>query len=310
MATATRTRVAPPLLDWSEDHRGEFARGVVSARHQLARLPLFTDEALAAMLDRHDRDNLDVCTMGRDPAERSSWRDVPVCRHLPGHHLIEAVHQTRLWVHARHALDTDSALKPVFAAMMDQLRHLNPGWAPLRAYGGVVIASPGAQVFLHSDISETMMFQVRGAQQVFVYPPRDPWVSDRALEGVLLGEAGEDLPYDPSWDAEAARIDMERGSFAAWPLHAPHRISFGNELSVTLVLEVVTQESLLKNAVLHANGLMRRAGFNPKSADTAGLGAAVKLAISRAAKAAGAVRRRRGEADISDVSLARALEQA
>lgn len=298
------------MLDWSEDHRGEFARGVVSARHQLARLPLFTDEALAAMLDRHDRDNLDVCTMGRDPAERSSWRDVPVCRHLPGHHLIEAVHQTRLWVHARHALDTDSELKPVFAAMMDQLRHLNPGWAPLRAYGGVVIASPGAQVFLHSDISETMMFQVRGSQQVFVYPPRDPWVSDRALEGVLLGEAGEDLPYDPSWDAEAARIDMERGSFAAWPLHAPHRIRFGNELSVTLVLEVVTQGSLVKNGVLHANGLMRRAGLNPRNADTRGLGAAAKLAISRAAKTASAIRKRREAQPVSDMTLAGALEQA
>jgi hypothetical protein len=310
MPASLRERVAPPLLDWSAYHRGEFARGVVAARHQLARLPLFTDEALAQLLDRQDRANLDVCTMGRDPAERSSWRDVPVCRHLPGHHLIEAVHQTRLWVHARHALDTDSALKPVFSAMMDQLRHLNPGWAPLRAYGGVVIASPGTQVFLHSDISETMMFQVRGRQRVLVYPPRDPWVSDRALEGVLLGEAGEDLPYDPSWDREAAEIDMERGSFAAWPLHAPHRISFGNELSVTLVLEVVTQESLMKNAVLHANGLMRRAGLNPRSADTTGLGAAVKLAISRAAKTAGAIGKKRGEADGSDASLASLLERA
>jgi len=310
MPAATRSRVAPPLLNWSEDHRIEFARGVISARHQLARLPLFDDAALAAMLDRHDRANLDVCTMGRDPAERSSWRDVPVCRHLPGHHLVEAVRQTRLWVHARHALDADTELKPVFAAMMEQLRHLNPGWAPLRAYGGVVIASPGAQVFLHSDISETMMFQVRGSQQVFVYPPRDPWVSDRALEGVLLGEAGEDLPYDPSWDSEAASIAMERGSFGAWPLHAPHRISFGNEVSVTLVLEVVTQESLLKNGVLHANGLMRRAGFNPRNANTSGLGAAVKLAISRAAKTASAIRSRRTGSEAPDMSLATTLEHA
>ena len=30
MVTATRTRGAPPLLNWSEDHRIEFARGVVS----------------------------------------------------------------------------------------------------------------------------------------------------------------------------------------------------------------------------------------------------------------------------------------
>lgn len=310
MPASVRTRIAPPLLDWSEYHRGEFARGVVSARHQLARLPLFDDAALAAMLDRHDRANLDVCTMGRDPAERSSWRDVPVCRHLPGHHLIEAVRQTRLWVHARHALDTDSELKPVFNAMLEQLRHLNPGWSPLRAYGGVVIASPGAQVFLHSDISETMMYQVRGQQEVFVYPPRDPWVSDLALEGVLLGEAGEDLPYDPSWDSEAAHITLERGGFAAWPLHAPHRIRYGDELSVTLVLEVVTQESLMRNGVLHANGLLRRAGLNPKSADTGGIGAAVKLAISRVAKTATALRQRKPAPDASDISLARAVEHA
>ena len=105
-------------------------------------------------------------------------------------------------------------------------------------------------------------------------------------------------------------ISMERGSFAAWPLHAPHRISFGSELSVTLVLEVVTQESLLKNAVLHANGLMRRAGFNPKNANTSGFGAAVKLAISRAAKSTSAIRNRRTGSEAPDMSLASTLEHA
>lgn len=303
------SRVLPPILDWNADRQGEFGRGVVTARHQLARLPLFTDEALAALLDRHDRSLVDVCTMGQDPGARSSWRDVEVCRHLPGHHLMEAVHQTRLWVQVREALNTDPVLRPVFNALLDQLKILNPGWAPLRAYGSVIIASPGAQVFLHSDVSETMMAQVRGSQRLLVYPPRQPWVSDEALERVLMGEDHGDLPYEPAWDGEAAIAEMNPGCFAAWPLHAPHRIEMTDGLSVTLVLEAVTQASMLKNGVLHANAVMRRAGWRPRSSATAGPGAFAKLALSRGLKATRGLRRKAPDAPEADTSLA-SLERA
>ncbi len=284
-------RVSPPILDWNADRQGEFGRGVVTARHQLARLNLFDDAGLAALLDRHDRSLVDVCTMGEYPGARSSWRDVEMCRYLPGHHLMEAVHKTRLWVQVREALNTDPVLRPVFNALFDQLKVLNPGWTPLRAYGSVVIASPGAQVFLHSDVSETMMAQVRGSQRLLVYPPREPWVSDEALERVLMGEDHGDLPYDPAWDGEAAIAGMDPGCFASWPLHAPHRIEMTDGLSVTLVLEAVTQTSVLKNGVLHANAVMRRAGWRPRSSHTAGPGAFAKLALSRGVKAVGVLRR-------------------
>ncbi|MFN3835277.1 MAG: hypothetical protein ACK4NO_05190 [Glycocaulis sp.] len=303
------SRVPPPFLNWTAENASEFGRGVVTARHQLARLPLFTDEALAALLDRHDRSLIDVCTMGRDPAARSSWRDMEVCRHLPGHHLLEAVHQTRLWVQVREALNGDSELRPVFNALLDQLRVLNPGWAPLRAYGSVVIASPGAQVFLHSDVSETMMAQVRGTQRLLVYPPREPWVSDEALERVLMGEDHGDLPYDAAWDREAAIADMGPGSFAAWPLHAPHRIEMTGGLSVTLVLEAVTQASVVRNGVLHANAMMRRTGWRPRSSATHGPGALAKLAFSRGLKTVRALRRKVPDAPASAASLAQ-LERA
>lgn len=303
------SRVPPPFLNWTAENSSEFGRGVVTARHQLARLPLFTDEALAALLDRHDRSLIDVCTMGRDPAGRSSWRDMEVCRHLPGHHLMEAVHQTRLWVQVREALNTDPVFRPVFNALLDQLRVLNPGWAPLRAYGSVVIASPGAQVFLHSDVSETMMAQVRGSQRLLVYPPREPWVSDEALERVLMGEDHGDLPYDAAWDREAAITEMGPGSFAAWPLHAPHRIEMTGGLSVTLVLEAVTQGSVVRNGVLHTNAMMRRAGWHPRSSATHGAGALAKLAFSRGLKTVRALRRKVPDAPASAASLAQ-LERA
>lgn len=302
-------RVAPPLLDWNSDRQDEFGRGVVTARQQLSRLPLFTDEALAALLDRHDRSLVDVCTMGRDPAARSSWRDVGVCRHLPGHHLMEAVHQTRLWVQVREALNTDPVLRPVFNALFDQLKVLNPDWKPLRAYGSVIIASPGAQVFLHSDVSETMMAQVRGTQRLLVYPPRQPWVSDEALERVLMSEDHGDLPYEPSWDAEAAIAEMGPGSFASWPLHAPHRIEMTGGISVTLALEVVTQTSLIRNGVLHANAVMRRAGWTPRSSRARGAGAVAKLALSRGVKAMSTLRAPASEPAGEDTPLAQ-MERA
>ena len=50
-------------------------------------------------------------------------------------------------------------------------------------------------------------------------------------------------------------------------------------------MEVVTSDSLVKNNVLYANGVMRRKfGWTPKSAKTSGPGALMKLGLSKLAK--------------------------
>ncbi|MCC5996203.1 MAG: cupin-like domain-containing protein [Oceanicaulis sp.] len=275
----------PVLIDWNEDKRAEFRRGVMTARHRLHMAPEFTDLSLAALLDRHPRELTDICTMGDDPADRESWRGGSA-RNLTGMQLLEAVREGKLWINLREAMNRDPVYKPLFDALFTQLRRLNPGYRPVSVYGGILISSPRAQVFYHADVSETLLLHVKGKKRFRIYPPHAPWLNDRSMENILHKDQTEDMAFDTAWDADAAVLDLTPGSFVSWPLHAPHRVENLDGLNVSVTCEVVTQASLMKNAVLHANGALRRLGFNPRSTDARGVQALAKLAFSKAWKTA------------------------
>ncbi len=273
----------PVLIDWSEDKRAEFRQGVMTARHRLHMAPEFTDLALAALLERHPRHMVDICTMGDDPSDFDSWRGGSA-RNLTGTQLLEAVREGKLWINVREAMNQDPVYKPIFDALFAQLRRLNPGYRPVSACGGILISSPKAQVFYHCDPSETLLLHVKGVKRFRIYPPRAPWLHEPSMEGILHKEIAEDMPYDPAWDADAATMDLTPGSFVSWPLHAPHRVENIEGLNVSITCEVVTKASLMRNAVLHANGAMRRMGLTPRSSSTKGVQALAKLAFSKAWK--------------------------
>ncbi|XBQ15967.1 MAG: cupin-like domain-containing protein [Oceanicaulis sp.] len=270
----------PVLIDWNDEKRDEFRNGVVRARHRLHLAPEFTDLALAALLNRHPRELIDYCTMGDDPADRESWRAGDPGQ-ADGRTLLEAVRQGKLWINLREAMNTDPVYKPLFESLFAQMRRLNPGYAPIRAYGGILISSPKAQVFYHADVSETLLLHVKGRKRFRIYPPRAPWIADESMEQVLHKTQTEDIPFDPAWDRDAALVDLEPGDFVSWPLHAPHRVENLEGLNVSITCEVVTRQSVMKNAVLHANGALRKMGFTPKSSAPTGLPAYAKLALSK-----------------------------
>ncbi|WP_375283378.1 cupin-like domain-containing protein [Marinicauda pacifica] len=270
----------PVLVDWNDEKRSEFRNGVVTSRHRLHQAPEFTDFALAELIERHPRELTDICTMGDDPTDRDSWR-AGERGGLNGLELMDAVRAGRLWIQLRDAMNVDKAYKPLFTTLFDQIKRLNPGYAPLRAYGSIIISSPTAQAFYHSDVSETVFLHVRGDKRFRVYPPHAPWVSEESLEAILHKDQTEDIPFDQAWDADAAVFDLQPGDFLSWPLHAPHRVENTGGLSVSITCEVVTRESMMKNAVLHANGVLRRFGITPKSADAQGVGAYAKFALSK-----------------------------
>ncbi|MFW5661959.1 MAG: cupin-like domain-containing protein [Oceanicaulis sp.] len=275
----------PVLIDWNDEKRDEFRNGVVRARHRLHLAPEFTDLALAALLNRHPRELIDYCTMGDDPADRESWRAGDPGR-ASGRDLLEAVRQGKLWINLREAMNTDPVYKPLFETLFAQLRRLNPGYAPIRAYGGILISSPKAQVFYHADVSETLLLHVKGKKRFRIYPPRAPWIADESMERVLHKTQTEDIPFDPAWDRDAALVDLEPGDFVSWPLHAPHRVENLEGLNVSITCEVVTRQSVMKNAVLHANGALRKMGVSPQSSAPTGVPAYAKLALSKTWKLA------------------------
>lgn len=269
---------------WSDEARRKFRKEPMVVRHNYYEHHAFSDVALAALIDRHPRDMIDFCTMSDDATDRDSWRAGDPGE-LSGMELIDAVRRGKLWINIRHAMDSDPEYRPIFDAMMADMKKADPSFKPLVAEAGILISSPKAQVFLHSDVSETMLWHMRGVKRFRTYPPKQPYLNHDDVEAVLHHDMTEDIPFQPEWDEDAFTVDLNPGMAANWPLHGPHRIENQSGVNVSVPFEISTPESRRQNAILFANGVLRRSfGYTPKSISTTGAGAFFKQVLNMAVK--------------------------
>ena len=52
--------------NWTDQHSQSFGKEIIAVQHRIGETGLFSDDALAEMLDKHPANNLDVCTMAND----------------------------------------------------------------------------------------------------------------------------------------------------------------------------------------------------------------------------------------------------
>ena len=207
------------ISDWSEDKAARFGRDTLLFRHTLHERPMFSDEALAEVLDRYPRERLGVFTMGQDLEDWKSWRRGDA-RDMSGRRLMEAVQAGRIWLNLREA----NAHLPEYAALCDEIsaekeRHI--GVSLLKRDLGLLISSPGAMVFYHLDVPLTSLWHIRGDKRVWFYPRTEPFISDEAIERCITKEAEGQFAFRPEWDADAHVIDMKPGDMATWAQISP-----------------------------------------------------------------------------------------
>jgi len=278
------------ISDWSEDKAARFGRDTLLFRHTLHERPMFSDEALAEVLDRYPRERLGVFTMGRDLEDWKSWRRGDA-RDMSGHQLMQAVQAGRIWLNLREA----NAHLPEYAALCDEIsaekeRHI--GVSLLKRDLGLLISSPGAMVFYHLDVPLTSLWHIRGDKRVWFYPRTEPFISDEAIERCITKEAEGQFAFRPEWDADAHVIDMKPGDMATWAQNRPHRVQNGPTVNVTLSMEFMTPSALARANVLYANAQLRkRFGARPKVQDRLGPRMLAKLALARAMKTSEAGRK-------------------
>lgn len=273
------------ISDWTADRAHDFGRAVLTFRHDLHQRPMFDDAGLADLLDRYPRDKLGVFTMGEDPAAWSSWRR-GTAGSLSGATLLEMARTGRIWLNLRavndHLPDYAALAGEVFAEKEAQV----PGLRTFKRDLGVLISSPGAQVFYHLDVPLVSLWQIRGVKTVWAYPVAEPFVGAQALERIVLRETAEQFDFDPAWDAGAVKTQLTPGRMLTWPQNAPHRIENGPMLNVSLSMEFMTPAALMRANVIYANGLLRRRlGADPRVQPGFSPTGLAKVALARAAKA-------------------------
>jgi hypothetical protein len=134
----------------------------------------------------------------------------------------------------------------------------------------------------HSDVPGQSLWQVRGTKKLYVYPASKPFISQPALEKLILGQLREtDMPYEPWYDDYAEVHMLEAGKMLHWPLNGPHRVVNENMLNVSFTTEHWTDELRKHYAVNYANGILRsKAGMQSLSQQTTGLSYYSKLALA------------------------------
>lgn len=239
-------------------------REILRFNHRLAETGLFTDEALARLIDETPRDQVTICTMRDNPPADERWI-AGEASGLDGAALMEAARRGALWVSPRSAMTRHAAYRPVFERLMGEFSKAT-GIRVLSADAAVLISSPRMGIFFHVDPAETMLWHVRGHKTIMVYPPKEEHVTEEALEAILLKETLSDLPYRPEMEQDAVAEALAPGEAAYWPLHSPHRVVNGEDLNVSVSVEFSSPRSMLKNGVFYTNGVLRRrAGLAFKS---------------------------------------------
>jgi hypothetical protein len=286
-----------PVTNWTLSQTASLTSSVVRTSHRLGErstdLDLFTDDALADVLDRHPRQLLQVFTMGTELA-RDEWGPVEVGS-ASGNDILAAVRAGRLWLNVLEVDRADDAFGRLQGRLFGELAALGFDVIPGTPHSALLISSPDAMVYFHADAGPNILWQIRGDKRIWIYPAGNERFVDRALlEDIFVGVRTENLPYDPDFDGAALTFDLHPGDLISWPQNAPHRVDNLGAINVSLSSEFDTKASRQRHLVYAANRFFSRKLHLPaRSTRETGAAAAAKRFTYRLCRKGGLDRTKR-----------------
>lgn len=272
---------------FTDQDKALWGRYTVQLEHTLHEHELFTNEALMDLIDRYPREFYHLITMGQPGAPKSYWREGEK-GDSSGADVFEAIASGRLWINMRRVGDVDKRYGDLLDEMFEEAREHVPDFETYKRDMGILVSSPGAQVYYHCDIPGQSLWQVRGRKKVYLYPNTAPFLPEPEMEKVILGETEEEIHYESWFDDHASVIELEPGQMLHWPLNAPHRVENLDMLNISITTEHFTDDIRKQYAVRYANGVMRsRMGIQNLSPSTDGPMVYPKMALAAAFKFGG-----------------------
>jgi len=282
------------FTDFQPRHADLFGRHIINLGHRLHESPLFSDDALARLLENAPRSSYHVHTMDPTTHDPRTRREGDIVG-LSGHEVLDAVRNGRIWILFQNPGDFDPAYADMLAGIYAGFEDRVPGLETFRHKMSILVSSPKVQVYYHADAPGQTLWQVRGVKKVYVYPGSTPFAPPERIEKIVLGEAHEiSLDYQPWFDDYATVIDLEPGRMLHWPLNWPHRIVNHDCLNVSFTTEHWTSDLRSRYLVKFANGILRRYAPNARlSESTDGPMAWAKFGLAAFVKASGLQKARR-----------------
>ncbi len=248
------------LTKFTKDDGEKYGKELIIAKHFLNESGLFTDEALAEMLDKHPNSLIDFQHIPDDPDYPDQQVTVDFTG-ADGKTMIEAARSNgKIWINAREVMNRQPEYKALLDQIHDEMAAATGSNKDRRnCRGGILISSAAASTPYHADPTITHLWHVRGHKKAWVYPRNQEVMPDGAYESIILGEIDEDMPFNPAFDTQAlvSPADLYGGEMVAWPHRSPHRVK-NETYCVSMVMEFSTRESAFTNSVMFTNGVLRR----------------------------------------------------
>lgn len=283
----------PIFTNWTPELSAAWANKPLKASHRLHEHPLFSFDALADLINRYPREQYALVQMGPQGSPRRTWREGDIGG-LPGHKVIEAIKQGRMWLNLRNVAHVDTRYRDLLDQAFEEVDRNVGGYKTFNRTSGILISSPNAQVYYHSDLPGQSLWQMHGRKRVFVYPAEPPFLTEEQLENIALYEVEVDMRYEPSYDQHAQVFEIGGGDMLHWQLNAPHRVENLDCLNVSMTTEYWTEDIRRSQMINMANGLLRsKAGLTPKSRATNGAGFWAKAVLQAGIKRSGLLKKER-----------------
>lgn len=267
---------------WPAHLKEVWGREAVVTRHTLHRSPLMSMAALAELIDAYPRSHYSLIQMGaQGEQERRFWREGDIAG-MRGADVIEWIAAGRMWLNMRRVDEVDARYGGLLRAAYDEIAANAAGEAMDNVSMGILISSPGAQVYYHCDLPGQALWQVHGKKKILIYPNTEPFLKAQSLEDIAVLGVEVDLPYEPWFDDFARSFDLEAGDMAHWPLNAPHRVENYDMLNVSITSEHWSRSIARKHHINMGNGLLRhRYGWTATSRKISGPSYFAKAALQK-----------------------------
>jgi len=259
------------FTDLDESHAAQlWGYEPVCVGHRLHKSPLFSQDTLAALIETYPREHYGIIHMGPTNSDRRYWREGDL-NGLSGREVIEAISSGRLWLNLRNTSEVDHMYKILLENVFDELHDHIPGFSSYHHKCGILISSPKAQVYYHSDIPGQLLFQISGRKRVYVYPAKEPFITPEDLQRTAISGLEVDIPYAAWYDDYARIYEFEPGQMLHWPQYAPHRIENQHCLNISMTAEFLTGPIRRRQIINLANGVLRyRFGLQPQGSSVNG----------------------------------------
>lgn len=273
------------IQNWNEEDRKAYGKKVMVVQHKLNETGLFTDEALAEMLDNHPNHLIDLQHIPDNPDYKDQQVGVDF-GDADGATMVRAAKSSgKVWINVREVMNRQPKYKKILDQLHNELEeYVGSNKDRQNCRGGILISSATAATPYHADPTMTHLWHIRGHKKAWVYPKTTEFLPDEAYESIILGEVDEDVPWTVELDkgAVVGPADLHGGELVLWPIRSPHRVE-NVTYCVSMVMEFSTKRSAFTNAGMFANGVLRRKyGQNPSWANASGPEKLVKAVVGRA----------------------------